>query len=101
MRSLPVGLPGAVIERLGHEQPAARVDAKGDRLHDIGLGGENRGAEAVGQDHRLGGLVGRKRARSSVGGERRERGNETNNQQPIVHVLLLQKNSQWHDDCSS
>jgi hypothetical protein len=76
--------PGAVVERLGHEDPAAGIEAEGDRLDHVGLRREHAALEAIRQHHHLGGPVGGQGSRLLIGGKGQRR-KETGKQHPPVH----------------
>ena len=76
--------PDGIRVVLDDPEPPLRVDGEGDRLDDVGLGGEEGGVEPLGQGHLAGGLrrrdgparpVGRVRERADGGGKGQDLGN--------------------------
>ncbi len=66
-----LGQPVGIGVRLDHPEPAAIVGGHGDRLDEVGLGGEQGGPEALGQLDPLGGALRRqwRFISKSAGGE--------------------------------
>jgi hypothetical protein len=52
------GIAAGVLEALGDPEPAPFVDAHGDGVHDVRLGGDDLDGEAVGDAHLRDGLGG-------------------------------------------
>ena len=89
----PVGIRPAFTD----PEPATIVEAEGDRLHDIGLAGEERRLEAGGQRHRGNRFAGRQRVRARRRGEknRRENDGKRHGQAWPNHKDLLKCRSYW------